>query len=160
MAKIQVSIGFRGAKPTVRRVPVDVPKGTQTLAQVTTWTNNFLATVAPLLDGALVDAYVKIPLAISSSLTYPTVTPDAQSITNVGALFSFLNSAERAYDIFIPTFKEALKSKDIPLGTAPMDDFVAAVVTGVTNGTDVIGVIDPNELDIIEAVRAYGTTRK
>jgi len=159
MAKLTYSIRYLDSLGDERTEVIFVPKGTQTLAQMTTWINNYLAAMAPILDGALLGAEVTIPLAVSSSLTSPTVTPAVGSDVNLGATFSFRNNVDVAWSFFLPTYLHANQSKDIPI-TGATQTFTNACITGVTNGTDVIALVDRSEIPITVIKKAYGSQRK
>lgn len=125
-----------------------------TLAQIQTFSDALAIAMSDVIDGSMLG--VKLQL----ELTVPLAAVNAAGVNiekEVGASFSFVNSADRRDTMFVPTFKKALMSDGaVTLTHADVIAFTDLIVTG--NGT--LTPTDTNGLDITGVSRAFETTRK
>lgn len=89
-----------------------------------------------------------------------TDTADTNVRADAGATLSFLNSAGRAYSLFIPGFSTTLLDNGVVVASnANVSDFVSAMLAG-SGLTDNPQASDGNELDLTAYVRGFQSTRK
>jgi len=159
MATYLVSYSILDGKGKTGSLPVRIPAGALTLAQVSAYAQDLAELIDNVTSGQITSINVALSVDLPAGLK---VAPGAYCDIEEGGLFSFATGTPYVDSPRVPAFLETLfVGENIDLTpNDPADLFAKGLYNGITEGADTIKASDRYENEYTGIVKATKSFRK